>query len=144
MLSGLVKDLDVNMRCTNLQKQLSTAMHFAVELNDYDSLKLLLECNGEPRRELGLKDHKGKNPLDLAYDLDFQSMKDLLERHGGHQSSQALQEQYKILQIMKPISTKKNESETINIFNVIVANSVDRFQKQLLQGANINERDEQN
>jgi hypothetical protein len=59
------------MRCTNLQKQMSTAMHFAVELNDYDSLKLILEYNGEPRREVGLKDNKGKNPLDLAYDLDF-------------------------------------------------------------------------
>jgi hypothetical protein len=69
-------------------------------------------------------------------------MKDLLERQGGHQSSQALQEQYKILQIMKPISTKKNEAETITIFNVIIANSVERFQKQLLQGANINDRDE--
>jgi ankyrin repeat protein len=66
---------------------MSTAMHFAVELNDYDALKLLLEYNGEPRREVGLKDNKGKNPLDLAYDLEFQSMKDLLERHGGHQSS---------------------------------------------------------
>jgi hypothetical protein len=43
---------------------------------------------------------------------------------------------------MKPISTKKNETEAINIFNVIVANSVERFQKLLLQGANINERDE--
>ena len=53
-------------------------MHFAVELNDYDSLKLILEYNGEPRREVGLKDSKGKNPLDLAYDLDFQSMKDIL------------------------------------------------------------------
>jgi len=28
---------------------------------------------------------------------------------------------------MKPISTKKNEAETITIFNVIVANSVERF-----------------
>jgi ankyrin repeat protein len=45
---------------------------------------------------------------------------------------------------MKPISTKKNEAETITIFNVIIANSVERFQKQLLQGANINDRDEQN
>lgn len=71
-------------------------------------------------------------------------MKDLLERSGGHQSSQAIQEQYKILQIMKPISTKKNEAETITIFNVIIANSVERFQKQLLQGADINDRDEQN
>ena len=50
---------------------MSTAMHFAVELNDYDSLKLLLDYNGEPKREVGLKDHKGKNPLDLANDLDF-------------------------------------------------------------------------
>ncbi len=63
---------------------MSTAMHFAVELNDYDSLKLLLEYTGEPKREVGLKDSKGKNPMDLAYDLDFQSMKDLLDRHGGH------------------------------------------------------------
>ena len=64
---------------------MSTAMHFAVEQNDYDALKLILDYNGEPRRELGLKDNKGKNPLDLAFDL------------GGHQSSQAIQEQYKIL-----------------------------------------------
>jgi ankyrin repeat protein len=71
MLSGLISNLDLNMRCTNLQKQMSTAIHFAVELNDYDALKLLLEYNGEPRREVGLKDNKGKNPLDLAYDLDF-------------------------------------------------------------------------
>ena len=62
-------------------------MHFSVELNDYDSLKLILDYNGDPRREVGLKDNKGKNPLDLAYDLDFESMKNLLERYGGHQSS---------------------------------------------------------
>jgi ankyrin repeat protein len=43
---------------------------------------------------------------------------------------------------MKPISTKKNESESITVFNVIIANSVERFQKLLLMGANINERDE--
>jgi len=28
---------------------------------------------------------------------------------------------------MKPISTKKNENETITVFNVIIANSVERF-----------------
>ena len=78
-------------------------MHLAVEQNDYDSLKMILEYNGDPKREVGLKDANGKNPMDMASDLDFTSMKELLQRHGGHQSSQALQEQYQILQIMKPI-----------------------------------------
>lgn len=45
------------------------------------------------------------------------------------------------MQIMKPISTKKNESKPITIFNTIMANSMDRFQKLLLQGVDINERD---
>ncbi len=69
---------------------MTTAMHLAVEQNDYDALKLILEYTGEPRREVGLKDANGKNPMDLAVDLDFTSMKELLQKHGGHQSSQAL------------------------------------------------------
>ena len=103
LLSGYIKTLDVNLRSQSIGKKLATAMHLAVEQNDYDSLKLLLEYIGEPRREVGLKDANGKNPMDLAFDLDFTSMKELLYKHGGHQSSQALQEQYQILQIMKPI-----------------------------------------
>ena len=59
-------------------------MHIAVEQNDYDSLKMLLEYTGEPRREVGLKDTNSKNPMDLACDLDFTSMKELLYKHGGH------------------------------------------------------------
>ena len=141
MLSGFCQNLDINMRCQAIGKQMSTAMHMAVELNDYDALKLILDYNGEPRRELGLKDGKGKNPLDIAFELDFSSMKDLLQRNGGHQSSLALQEQQKILQIMKPISTKKNEQEPITLFNTIIANSTDRFQKLLMQGEDINQRD---
>ena len=62
-------------------------MPIAVEQNDYDSLKMLLEYTGEPRREVGLKDANSKNPMDLACDLDFTSMKELLYKHGGHQSS---------------------------------------------------------
>jgi ankyrin repeat protein len=129
------------MRCQAIGKQMSTAMHMAVELNDYDALKLILDYNGEPRRELGLKDGKGKNSLDIAFELDFASMKDLLQRNGGHQSSLAIQEQQKILQIMKPISTRKNEQEPITLFNTIIANSTDRFQKLLMQGEDINQRD---
>ena len=45
---------------------------------------------------------------------------------------------------MKPINTKKNESAAINIFNTIIANSMDRFQKILLLGNDINEKDDQN
>ena len=45
---------------------------------------MILEYNGEPKREVGLKDANGKNPLDMAHDLDFASMKELLQRHGGH------------------------------------------------------------
>ena len=97
MLSGYAKTIDVNQRSQALGKKLATAMHIAVESNDYDSLKLLLEYTGEPRREVGLKDANVKNPMDLAFDLDFTSMKELLYKHGGHQSSQALQEQYQIL-----------------------------------------------
>lgn len=97
LLSGYVKTLDVNLRSQSLGKKLATAMHLAVEQNDYDSLKFLLEYTGEPKREVGLKDANGKNPMDLAFDLDFTSMKELLLKHGGHQSSQALQEQYQIL-----------------------------------------------
>ena len=63
---------------------MTTAMHLAVEQNDYDALKLILEYTGEPRREVGLKDANGKNPMDLAVDLDFTSMKELLQKHGGH------------------------------------------------------------
>jgi ankyrin repeat protein len=55
-----------------------------------------------------------------------------------------MQQQYQMMQIMKPISTKKNESEQITVFNTIIANSMDRFQKLLLQGVDINERDDQN
>ncbi len=66
---------------------MTTAMHLAVEQNDYDALKLILEYTGEPRREVGLKDANSKNPMDLAVDLDFTSMKELLQKHGGHQSS---------------------------------------------------------
>lgn len=33
---------------------------------------------------------------------------------------------------MKPITTSKNDSATITIFNTIMANSLDRFQKLLL------------
>jgi hypothetical protein len=42
---------------------------------------------------------------------------------------------------MKPISTRKNEQEPITLFNTIIANSTDRFQKLLMQGEDINQRD---
>jgi ankyrin repeat protein len=84
LLSGFIKDLDVNFRGQAVGKKMTTAMHLAVEQNDYDALKLILEYTGEPRREVGLKDANGKNPMDLAADLDFTSMKDLLQKHGGH------------------------------------------------------------
>lgn len=73
-----------------MTKKMATAMHFAVELNDYDTLKLLLEYPGDPKREVGLKDAQGKNPLDLATDLGFKNLEELLERNGGHHSSVAL------------------------------------------------------
>lgn len=59
-------------------------MHLAVEINDYDATKLILEYPGDPKRELGLKDQSGKNPLDLAFDLDYANIKDLLQRYGAH------------------------------------------------------------
>ena len=82
-MSGYIKDLDVNMRCNAIGNKMSTAMHFAVELNDYETLKLILDYPGDPKRELGLKDAKGKNPLDLAADLGFTNLFDLLKRYGG-------------------------------------------------------------
>ena len=43
LLSGYIKDLDVNMRTMAIGKQMFTAMHVAVECNDYDALKLILD-----------------------------------------------------------------------------------------------------
>lgn len=80
------------MRSDALGFKMATAMHFAVEANDYDAVKLILDYGGEPKRELGLKDAKGRNPMDLAVDLQFTNIKDLLERYGGHQSSLAIQQ----------------------------------------------------
>ena len=128
----------MNMRSKALGYTMSTALHFAVEINDYDGVKAILDYGGEPKRELGLKDAKGKNPMDIAVDLAFSSIKDLFQRYGGFESSQALQEQQKILQIMKPINTKKNEGEPVTVYNTIIANSMDRFQKLMLQGLDVN------
>lgn len=69
---------------------MSTALHLAVELNDYDAAKSILDYPGDPKREVGLKDSKGKNPMDLAVELQYDNIKDLLQRNGGHQSSLAL------------------------------------------------------
>lgn len=57
------------MRCDALAFKMSTALHLAVESNDYDAVKLILDYGGEPKRELGLKDGKGRNPMDLAVEL---------------------------------------------------------------------------
>jgi|LauGreDrversion4_2_1035121.scaffolds.fasta_scaffold112447_1 ankyrin repeat protein len=70
---------------------MTTALHFAVEINDYDAVKLLLDYGGEPKRELGLKDSKGRNPMDLAVELGFTNIKDLFSRYGGFESYLALQ-----------------------------------------------------
>ncbi|TNV85672.1 hypothetical protein FGO68_gene4297 [Halteria grandinella] len=144
LLSGYNQKLDVNMRSKGVGKLMSTALHFAVENNDMDAARQILDYPGDPRREVGLKDQAGKNPMDIAVEMELPLMKELLTGHGGHQSSHAMQQQYQMMQIMKPISTKKNESETITVFNTIIANSMDRFQKLLLQGVDINERDAQN
>lgn len=59
-------------------------MHLAVEGNDYEALKMILEYPGEPKREVGLKDASGKNPMDLASDLTYTNLKELLRINGGH------------------------------------------------------------
>lgn len=79
------------MRSQATGYQMSTALHFAVEINDYDSVKLLLDFGGEPKRELGLKDSKGRNPMDLSVELGFTNIKDLFSRYGGFESSEAQQ-----------------------------------------------------
>lgn len=86
-MSGYIKDLDVNMRCNAIGNKMSTAMHFAVELKKKKILKLILDYPGDPKRELGLKDANGKNPMDLAADLKFTKIFDLLKRYGGFESS---------------------------------------------------------
>jgi ankyrin repeat protein len=91
LLSGYFKNIDVNMRSQATGYQMSTALHFAVEINDYDSVKLLLDFGGEPKRELGLKDSKGRNPMDLSVELGFTNIKDLFSRYGGFESSEAQQ-----------------------------------------------------
>lgn len=70
---------------------MSTALHLAVEGNDFDAVKSIVDYQGDPKRELGLKDGKGKNPLDLAMELGFTNINDLLQRSGAHPSSMALQ-----------------------------------------------------
>ena len=82
----------MNVRAEAVVKHLSTAMHLAVEINDYDAVKLILDYPGDPKREIGLKDNKGKNPMDLSVDLEFNNIKDLFQRYGGHQSSMAIQD----------------------------------------------------
>lgn len=59
-------------------------MHLAVEGNEYEALKMILEYPGEPKVEVGLKDALGRNPMDLASDLSYTNLKELLRINGCH------------------------------------------------------------
>lgn len=71
LLSGWVTELDLNMRCQMPGHVDSTCLHFAVRANDYELLKQILEYCGPSKIEMGLKDSKGKNALDLAKELEY-------------------------------------------------------------------------
>lgn len=57
LLSGSITHLDLNIRSAMMGFEESTAMHFAVRNNDYELLKAILEYQGTPHVEVGLKDN---------------------------------------------------------------------------------------
>lgn len=73
-MSGQINGLDLNARSKMPGFVDCTALHFAVRANDYDLLKQLLDYPGLPAIQQGLKDKQGKNAIDLAYELGYQTM----------------------------------------------------------------------
>jgi ankyrin repeat protein len=45
---------------------------------------MILEFSGSPKMEIGLKDSKGKSPIDLADSMGFVRLYDLLSRYGAY------------------------------------------------------------
>lgn len=86
LLSGSITNLDLNVRSSMIGCQEQTVLHFAVRNNDYDLMKTILEYPGSKHVEVGLKDVYGKSPIDLAQELKYSKMFDLLQKYGAHPS----------------------------------------------------------
>eukprot|EP00347_Sterkiella_histriomuscorum_P017190 403350327 len=125
LLSGYIPQLDMNIKCENLQYKSQTALHIAVIQNDYDALKMLLEYQGNIKPDISIKDMNGKSPIDLAYMYNYPKMHQLLEQHTLRLQAVINEDLLKQNIILK----KKEEEENKNYLDV----EIDMFKRLLLQ-----------
>lgn len=67
--------LDRNANTNIIDKNGTTAMHYAVMFRNYDALKLLMQANAD----IKIKDNSGKSPLDYASVYNDKKLKKILK-----------------------------------------------------------------
>lgn len=121
-----------------------TALHMLVIKNDYEMMSKFLALKDSwsvGKLETGLKDILGRNACDIAIELGHQQMLDLLIKAGAYPSHVGLSKKSPDKKAAYTVVNKNLKSKgpiESFLFESILQNNLDRFQRGVLMGENVN------
>jgi len=144
------RSIDPNAHSTSKHLNQMTTLHMLVVKNDYEMMSKFLALKdswSNSKLETGLKDILGRNACDVAIELGHQQMLDLLTKAGAYPSHIGLSEKRADSKAAYTTVNKnpriKGPTESL-LMESIIQNNLDRFQRGVLMGENINQRDSEN